>query len=116
VEVAGGEALVAEGVQQPRVPAEEDARHLLAHSDHLVAVVRVEDAVQVRPQVVEDREIVRREGADPARARVPVQRAAAFEARHRVREPGAEEVGESGIHGRGLRVGVELDVVLDDEG
>jgi hypothetical protein len=76
--------LVPERVEEPRVVAEEHACDLPPDADHLVAVVRVEDAVRVRPEVVEHGEVVGGERADPARSRLPVQRAAALEARHRV--------------------------------
>ena len=69
MQIAGREALEAEGVEELRVLTDEHLRDLAPDADHLVAVVRVEDAVDVRPEVVEDREVVRGEGADAARAR-----------------------------------------------
>ena len=60
VEVARRETLEAERVEQTRVVAEQDLRHLTADSDHLVAVVRVEDCVRVGAHVVEDGESCRR--------------------------------------------------------
>src|SRR5207244_8212727 len=84
MEIAGLEALEAERVEQRRVLADEHLRHLAADADHLVAVVRVEDCVHVRLQIVEDREVVGGERADAARARGLVERPAALEAAHRV--------------------------------
>src|SRR5258706_10488589 len=84
VEVARGKALEAERVEQARVLADEHLRDFAADADHLVAVVRVEYAVDVRLDVVEDREVVDGERADAARARVLVLGAAALEAAHRV--------------------------------
>src|SRR5206468_1855492 len=93
VQVARREALEAERVQQARVVAEEDVGDLASHADHLVPVVRVEDAVDIRSEVVEDRKVVRREGAYSSGARNLVQGPASLETRHGVREPGAEEIG-----------------------
>src|SRR4051812_18380653 len=94
VEVTRREALEAERVEQARMLTDEHLRHLAADADHLVAVVRVEDAVHVRLDVIEDREVVDCERADAAGARVLVLGAAALEAAHRVRERGAPHVGE----------------------
>ena len=109
MQVAGGEALVAERVEQRGVLAEQRARDLAAHGDHLVAVVRVGGHEDVRAHVVEDREVVDGEGAGAAGAHLAVLRAAALEALHAVRERGAPEVGEAGLDGAGgIRVDLEL--------
>src|SRR3954453_5104898 len=84
VEVTRREAFEAERVQQARMLAHEHLRDLASDADHLVAVIRVEDAVDIRLDVVEHREVVDGEGADAARASLLVQRAAAFEAAHRM--------------------------------
>src|SRR5439155_5596450 len=77
VEVARREALEPERVEQARVLPHEHLRDLAADADHLVAMVRVEDRVEVRAQEVEDGEIVGRERADAAGARLLVELAAA---------------------------------------
>ena len=79
MQVAGRESLEAERVEQARVLADEHLRHLAPDADHLVAVVGVEDPVEVRLQVVEDREVVRGERADTAGARVLVELPATLE-------------------------------------
>src|SRR5262245_51515762 len=55
MEVARREAFVAERVEELRVVAEEHRGDLATDADHLVPVVRVEDPVDVRAHVVEDR-------------------------------------------------------------
>src|SRR5258706_3572752 len=72
VEVARREALEAERVEQARVLADEHLRDLAADADHLVAVVRVEHAVDVRLDVVEHREVVGGGRADAPRASLPL--------------------------------------------
>src|SRR5439155_9352545 len=57
VEVSRGEALEAERVEETRVLAHDRLRDLAPDADHLVAVIRVEDRVDVRPHVVEYREV-----------------------------------------------------------
>ena len=110
MEVPGREALVAERVQQRRVPAGEHVGDLPADGDHLVAVVRVRGHEHVRAHVVEDGEVVRGERADAAGADLAVARAAALEALQAVRERGAPEVGEAGLDRAG-GVGVDLELV-----
>ena len=64
MEVTGREALEAERIEQARMVTEERCGHLASDPDHLVAVVRVEDPVNVRAHVVEHREVVGGERAD----------------------------------------------------
>src|SRR4029453_4479614 len=115
VQVAGLEGLEAERMEEPRGKAEDTGRAPPAAPDHIVAVVRVENREQVRAEVIEDREVVRGEGSHATRACDLVQRAATPEARHRVREAGAEEVREAGIGVGRLRIRIELDAALDHE-
>src|SRR6266481_7429999 len=115
MQVAGRETFESEWVEQARVLADDDLRHLTPDADHLVAVIRVEDRVDVRLQVVEDREVVGGECADAARAGVSVEREATLEAAERMRERGAPHVRKTGIDVRRLGIGVELDVLPDDE-
>ena len=114
-EVARREALVPEGVEQLRVIAEKHRCDLPSDADHLVPVVRVEDRVRVGAHVVEDREVVGREGAHAARASRLVERAAALEAAHGVRERRAPHVREVRVDVGCGGVRVELDISFDDE-
>src|SRR5436190_10566193 len=115
MQVAGRETFESEWIEQARVLADDDLRHFAPDADHLVAVIRVEDRVDVRLQVVEDREVVGGERADAAGARVPVERAATREAAEPMRERGTPHVGETRVDVRRLGIGVELDVLPDDE-
>src|ERR687895_467377 len=115
MQVAGGEALEPERIEEARVLADEDLRDLPADADHLVPVVRVEDPVDVGADEVEDGEVVDGESAHAARARNLVQRPATFEAAHGVREAGAPEIGEARVDVGRARIGIELDVAVDDE-
>ena len=109
VQVPGGKALVAERVQQRGVLALQDAGDLLADGDHLVAVVGVGGHEHVGAHVVEHREVVDGEGADPARADLAVLAAGALEALQAVRQRRRPHVGEPGVDGAG---GVGVDVEL----
>ena len=115
MEVAGREALEAERIEEARMVAEKCRGDLASDADHLVAVVRVEDSVDVGPHVIEDREVVGRKRADSPGAGHLVLRSAALEAAHRVRERGAPHVREGRIDVRCRRVRVELDVALDGQ-
>src|SRR5207248_10003290 len=94
---------------------DEHAGDLAADADHLVAVVRVEDAVDVRRDVVEDREVVCRERADAAGAGVLVYGAATLEPAHRVRSRGAPHGGEGRIVDGRMGVRIEVHGPVDDE-
>src|SRR4051794_27045032 len=61
MQLARREASVAERLQQLGRLAEQHARDLAPHGDHLVAVVGVGHHERVRPHAVEDREVVERE-------------------------------------------------------
>ena len=74
VQVAGGEALVAERVQQRGVLAGQNVGDLAAHRDHLVAVVGVRGHEDVGAHVVEHREVVDGERAGAARADLAIAR------------------------------------------
>src|SRR5829696_6206655 len=115
VQVAGGEALVAEGMQQRGVLAAQRARDLAADRDHLVAVVGVRDDVGVGAHVIEHGEVVGGEAADAARANVTVARADAVEAAEAAAQRRAELVGERRLDAPG-RIGVDGVVVAHREG
>jgi hypothetical protein len=76
VQIARGEALETERVEQARVLSDDDLRNLASYSDHLVSVVRVENRLDVRLQVDEDGDVVGGERADTSGAGVLVDGAA----------------------------------------
>src|SRR6185437_15805499 len=88
VQVPGGKALVAEGVQQRGVLALQDAGDLLAHGDHLVAVVGVRGDEHVGAHVVKHRKVVHGERAHAAGADLAVLGPGALEALEAVRQGG----------------------------
>src|SRR5919202_3340159 len=94
VQLAGGEALVTERVEQRGALAAEHPGDLPADRDHLVAVVRIGGDVHVWQHVVEHREVVYGERADASRSHLAVPRAAILEAPEAVRERRAPHVRE----------------------
>src|ERR1700724_2128608 len=80
MQLAGREAREAERLEQLAALAADVLGHELADANHLVAVIRVGDHVDILAEAVEHREIVGRETADAAGRFAPVQVAQPLEA------------------------------------
>ena len=65
--LALGIARKAERLEQRALLAHQLLRHQLADADHLVAVIGIGNDIDILAEHIEDREIVRREAAEPAR-------------------------------------------------
>src|SRR5262245_42628853 len=80
MQLAFGVAREPEGLEQIALVSRELFGDELADPDHFVAVVAVGDDEDVLAEPVEDREVVRREAADPARRLVAIDAALAGKA------------------------------------